>query len=248
MVLLHGWTCHGGYFQPQFDGLGDDFHLIAPDLPGHGAAVEAADQSIEGAADEVAALLSAKDLKDVLLVGWSMGAIIAWSLLQRHGLNRVAGLVTIDMTPKVLNDADWTLGTKDGLDADRNRRVIDAMPRDWPRFAARIARTIFAEGAPETDRNDCVRREIEQNDPTAMAAMWSSLVSQDFRAFQKSMPLPTLLLHGAQSQIYTKEVGEWQRDTLPKAQLRFLDGTGHAPHMERPDAFNEAVATFSRCL
>lgn len=248
LVLLHGWTCHGGYFHPQFEGLADRFHLMAPDLPGHGTAMDAPELTIEAAADSVADLLTKRNLENVILVGWSMGAIVAWSLLQRFGQKRIAGLVTIDMTAKVLNDEDWSLGTTDGLTAERNARVVTSMPLEWPRFARHISRTIFAEGAPETERNDWVRREIEKNDPVAMASMWQSLVSQDYRAFQKTMTLPTLLLHGAESQIYTKDVGVWQRDTLPNAELVLMEGTGHAPHMERPDLFNEALATFCRCL
>ena len=36
LVLLHGWSCHGGFFRPQMEALGRMTRVIAPDLPGHG--------------------------------------------------------------------------------------------------------------------------------------------------------------------------------------------------------------------
>lgn len=249
VVLLHGWTCHGGFFHPQMEALAGKLHLLAPDLPGHGKARPASPLSIESAADRGADLIAEKGLRDVVLVGWSMGAAVAWSLLERHGDARIAGLVTVDMTPRVLNDATWSLGTGDGLTEARNKRVVEAMPTDWPRFADHIARTIFAaDHAVPQAQYDWVRREVGTADPDAMAAMWQSLVEQDFRALLPRLSLPTLVLHGRQSQIYRSAVAEWQAQQLQRPELVIMEDVGHAPHLERPEAFNAALLNFCRRL
>lgn len=246
ILLLHGWTCHGGFFQPQFAGLAGRAHLLAPDLPGHGlTGNRAAPLTVEHAADLCQALLTTRDLRGVVAVGWSMGAAVAWALAERHGTGRLAGLVTIDMTPKVLNDAGWSLGTRDGLDAARNARVVAAMPTSWPRYAERVARTIFAEGRePPEGLTDWVRQEAARCDPAAMAAMWRSLVAQDFRALLPRLDLPCLVVSGARSQLYREEVAAWQVAALPTARLARFEASGHAPHLEEPEAFNAVLGGF----
>ena len=74
------------------------------------------------------------DLDAVTLVGWSMGALVAWEFMRGPESGRVAGIVTIDMVPKVLNDADWQHGLRAGthlydVDIDLTR-----MRDDWPAF------------------------------------------------------------------------------------------------------------------
>lgn len=246
ILLLHGWTCHGGFFQPQFAGLAGQARLLAPDLPGHGqTGRRLLPLTIEQAADHCQALLATRGLRDVVVVGWSMGAAVAWAMADRHGTDRLAGLVTIDMTPKVLNDADWPHGTRDGLDVERNARVVAAMPTSWPRYADRVARTIFATGATVPEAlTQWVRDEAGHCDPGSMAAMWRSLVAQDFRALLPRLDLPCLVVSGARSQLYRAEVSEWQVATLPNAQLARFDASGHAPHLEEPEAFNARLADF----
>ena len=103
VLLLHGWACHGGFFHAQLEGLAIGLHVLAPDLPGHGLTGAAGvPLSIEAAADACADLLAARGLDRVLVVGWSMGAAVAWAMLERHGKARIAGLVVVDMSPRPL--------------------------------------------------------------------------------------------------------------------------------------------------
>ena len=248
VLLLHGWACHGGFFAPQWEGLATDARLVAPDLPGHGRTGDAGGGlSIEAAADACAALLIDRDLSGVVLVGWSMGAAVAWSLIDRHGPDRLAGLVVIDMTPRVLNDDGWRLGIRDGFDRDRNPRAVAAMTEDWPRYAGYVARVIFAEGtAVDAGLAAWVRREMEQADPSALVPIWQSLVGQDFRRLLPRIGLPALIVRGEGSRLYSADVAEWQAAKMPHARIVAFDRSGHAPHLEQPDAFNTALRSFIR--
>ena len=55
-------------------------------------------------------LLSFLDLRDAVLVGQSMGASSIWAFVDLFGTDRIAGLVTIDQTPKLINDSEWEHG------------------------------------------------------------------------------------------------------------------------------------------
>jgi pimeloyl-[acyl-carrier protein] methyl ester esterase len=248
ILFLHGWTCHGGFFAPQFDGLAGEFHLIAPDLPGHGTAPRAG-LTIEDAADAVHRLIENRALDRPLIVGWSMGAAVAWSLIARHGTDRLAGLVVVDMSPKVLNDDTWGLGLRNGLDAARNAHVLGAMAANWPTYARAVARNIFADGTDAASPLETwTAAEIARNDPAAMTAMWRSLTAQDFRSLIPEIRLPVLIAHGANSRIYAAATADWMAGRLADVEVEVFEASGHAPHLEEPAAFNAMLSRFLRSL
>lgn len=99
IIFLHGWTMNGSAFDQQIELLGDEFQCFAPDLPGHGSSAHLT-ASIDASADFLRDLINNNGLNDVLLVGWSMGAAIAWNYLRRFGSTKVAGLITVDMSQR----------------------------------------------------------------------------------------------------------------------------------------------------
>lgn len=250
ILFLHGWACHGGFFAPQLEGLSSEARVLAPDLVANASAGgAAAAPSIEQIADACADLIAERNLRDIVLAGWSMGAIVAWSLIERHGLGRIAGLVVIDISPRILNDACWRLGTRDGLDAARSRRFETVMQRDWPRIAERVGGAMLADGGQADPRLRawCVG-EIRKGDPAVLAPLWHSLAAQDFRALLPRIDRPVLVVNGARSRLYAPEVAAWQASRLPHASRASFAQSGHTPHLEEPEAFNLAVSRFQRAL
>ncbi|MFB9950644.1 alpha/beta fold hydrolase [Rhizobium puerariae] len=242
VVLLHGWSCHSGFFDPQFSALAGETIVIAPDLPGHGRTADKSELTIEGAADEVAALLSEKDLHDTVLAGWSMGAHVAYSLVERHGTERLACLVIEDMTAKVLNDDGWKLGTSDGTDSARNAQILGTIESHWPQLSYRIADRIFAREA-ETDPEMLAFAvtQIGAADPKLLRAMWASLTAQDFRALLPGIDIPAHLVTGARSRLYHRRVASWQAEHIRHATIHTFEASGHAPHLEEPGKFNRLL-------
>lgn len=239
VVLLHGWSCHGGFFYPQLSALAGETLVLAPDLPGHGRTADKAELTIEGAADTLATLLVENDLHDIVLVGWSMGAHVAYSLIERHGSERLSCLVVEDMTAKVLNDQGWNLGTRDGMTAERNAGILDAIVPNWSQLYPKIAKRIFAEGQDlKPDIFAFARDEIGKADPRLLQPMWRSLTNLDFRALLPAIDIPTHLVTGARSALYRYEVALWQAGRIPDATVHSFAASGHAPHLEEPEKFN----------
>ena len=224
--------------------------MLAPDLPGHGLTGTAGlPLSIEAAGDACADLLATRDLDRVLVVGWSMGAAVAWSMLERHGAARIAGLVVVDMSPRPLNDAGWRLGLRDGLDLARSDRAAAAMPGAWPAFTERIVHSLLPRDLPRDEALAAwAHAEVAGCDPQAMAAMWHSLVAQDFRALVPRIACPTLLAYGMRSALYRPGVLSWMADRSPATRVVRFHHSGHAPHLTEAAAFNEALSAFRREL
>lgn len=249
VLLVHGWAAHGGFFAPQLAALAARHRVIAPDFAGHGASRSAdAAPTIAGMADDLAELMVGLGLKNVLAVGWSMGASVLWELLGRGGDSPISGLVIIDMTPRILNDETWRLGLSDGFDAEKSASAITSMQADWAQFSRRVAGNVFGpDGAPEL-LTRFARTAFAANDPAVMAQAWDSMTTFDARALVPVIATPTLVTYGARSKLYAPGVSAWLADTAPyAARVAFLR-SGHAPHLEEPERFNSLISEFATIL
>jgi pimeloyl-ACP methyl ester carboxylesterase len=250
LLLVHGWGASGRFFHEQQSALQNDFRVVTPDLRGHGATPFAGAPSVEMLAGDLVALANSLDLEDAVAVGWSMGAMVLWRALGLGLTNRLAGMVVVDMTPRIVNDADWKLGLKGGYDLKAAGAARRAMLSDWPAFVAAMARSIVAEGL-EAERRRLVEwlaLAVERNAPEPLAHLWGSLAEQDFRADLGGFGLPTVIAHGERSQLYPLETSLWLQSRLPDARRAAFGRSGHAPHLEEPEAFNQLIAEFAASL
>ncbi|MGB6318905.1 MAG: alpha/beta fold hydrolase, partial [Litorimonas sp.] len=96
VLLLHGFTDSLEGWESVADELDEDFRVIRPDLPGHGLSGADADGDLSNAAtvEAVAAFMSATGTHDAVIVGNSLGGLIAWRLAEAHP-DRVSGLVLL---------------------------------------------------------------------------------------------------------------------------------------------------------
>lgn len=243
LVLLHGLACHGGFFAEQIAALAARHRVLAPDLPGHGGSAAHGARTVEAAAEAVCKLLDDRDLGDATLVGWSMGAQIAYAAYARDRGARIGRLVIVDMTPKMLTEDGWSLGVTGGLDRTRAERAARAMEADWRACLPAVAANMFAAGreAPEPLRRFALE-ELSRADGAVVAALWRSLTEQDFRPLLPTIAVPVAIVHGAQSRIYGSAVARYQAEAIPQARLVAFAGSGHSPHLEEPAAFTRLLA------
>jgi len=246
LLLLHGWSAHGGFFAPQMELAQLGRRIIVPDLPGHGRNRRPRTSlSIADLADALENFLTARDLNDVALLGWSMGATVAFDYIARRGAHRIASLVVVDMSARIVNDKHWKLGLASGLDARGAEIAADAMARDWPRYARRIAPSLFAPGlAPDHKLLAFAQASIADNDGDTLASLWHSLAQADHRPTLASIAKPCLVIAGEQSKLYRPAVTQWLASRIPGSHHVMIPAAGHTPQMEQPAAFNTAIAAF----
>ena len=216
-------------------------------MRGHGrsSAYGPAD-GIDTLARDLEQLLAHLDLDAVTLVGWSMGALVAWEFMRGPESGRVAGIVTIDMVPKVLNDADWQHGLRAGthlydVDIDLTR-----MRDDWPAFTRAYVPKVFAAGKTDA-RSELIRKMtalVSDNDVESMAHLWTSLVEANYIGAARGTNVPTLITYGRLSQVYDEEAAAWMDENIPNSRRVPFADAGHAPHLEEPEEFNAALADF----
>jgi len=118
VLLLHGWSGSRKYFAPCMDMLAATCRVIAMDLRHHGDSGRPQHGfHVARLAADVNDLLTALDLKDVYVVGTSMGAAVIWSYIENYRTSRLGGAVFVDQAPLQNIAEDWRLGSKGCYDA-----------------------------------------------------------------------------------------------------------------------------------
>jgi pimeloyl-[acyl-carrier protein] methyl ester esterase len=247
LLCIHGWAADSRFFDLQAQALSAHFRVVRPDLRGHGASSRLAPFTLDQLARDCAAIAEALNLDRVIVVGWSMGAMVAWRAMASDPAfaARIAGLVVIDMAARITNGPDWDLGlsTQDE-DSDDSARLTAAMRRDWPAFAAAFTPNVFAPNPPPglTALSAAL---FANNDPTVMAAFWTSMAETDCRADVASIGAPMLICYGDHSRLYHSQSAHWLAGAAGRGHAVGFAHSGHAPHLEEPELFNRLTLEFA---
>ena len=105
LVFAAPWALNSDYWEYQMTPLSArGLRCVAYDRRGHGRSDEPAHgYDLDSLADDLAAVMDQADLRDVTLIGHSMGAAEVVRYLTRHGTRRVARLALIaPVTPALL--------------------------------------------------------------------------------------------------------------------------------------------------
>ena len=226
MLLLHGMLGETDNWDATLPALARaGYRALAPRLPVYTAPL--ADTSVEGLARLVQSLLDAL-ARPAVLVGNSLGG---------HVAALVAHTRPSDVPALVLSGAsgmgEVSLGT--------------SMPRRHDRaFVADRTAFTFYDPAHATDTLVDKMMDViaDREQVTRLVRMSRSASGTPLADILPRLPMPTLLVWGREDRITPPEVAEAFADRLPDARIAWIEACGHAPMIEHPDAFNEALLTF----
>ena len=245
VVALHGWGARGQFFDDLAQRLGWVADLIALDLAGHGTERGADDLSLAAMASQVHKTLQSLDGRPCFLLGWSMGAGVAFEYLKIYGSDGLSGLIIEDMSPKPVNGPDWNLGLRNSYCEEDVLRTVGHIRQGWQDYGPRVWRATFADlSTARRFENDPLFALFLDNETDPMARAWQSIMSLDARDMLASVELPILCLMGTKSHVYGPDLAEWYRKKLKNGQVEMIEGAGHAPHLEKAQSFAEQVSAF----
>ncbi|MFA5773863.1 MAG: alpha/beta hydrolase [Ilumatobacteraceae bacterium] len=244
LVLLHGVGARADRWMRNIPGLTNaGFHVFALDFPGHGFATKGQNQpaSVPAYADFVEAFIAKKNFGPTVLIGTSLGGHVAATVsVRRPDLVRALVLVgTVGIVP-VGQDRRERTGTRlrqtsleaietklRGLIHDDTRFVTD----EWIREEHSIN---TSPGAADS---------LEQIGEYFRLHLDSDLVGAELAALVHQ--LPVLLVWGTHDVAFPPEMALACQALLGgQIPLVFLENTGHAPYLERPDTFNKVITDF----
>ena len=194
VLLLSAWTFDASSWGSQIAALdAKGFRCVAPDRRGHGRSeMPSSGYDLETLTDDVAAIIEARDLRDVTLVGFSMGTAEAVNYLGRYGSDRIARLVLVAPTTPFL------VKTEDNPDAVPKAMIEAdnaAVARDFAKWIAANEAPFFTPDTPEITRTWIREMMLSVPLPVALACRKTTAFA-DLRAAAARIDRPTLILHG----------------------------------------------------
>ena len=240
VVLLAGFRAPRTSWARQVRALDRAGHrVIAVDLRGHGTS-GTGDQTTTMArrGADLADLLEALDVRDAVLVGASMGGNTVWAYLDAFGADRVAGVIIVDQTPRMLNSAEWPHGFYDYDEGNRDTFFASDIP-DPGRFP------LTRKGLPRIIR---LLRALDTSLPRTLStdelAVLGDHATADWRPVIARTTVPVLFVAGAQSELWPSSHAGASAALSPLAASVVIARDGHAANIEQWREFNRIMLSF----
>lgn len=245
VVLLHGRGHAATMWFPLLPELGKSRRVIAVDLPGFGHASTAPFRSggAEGAVryfvDPVETLLLEQGIRDPIVIGHSLGGLVALEIALRGALtpSRLVLIGGMGLGPQMTH---------------LTRAFFRAGPE---RVARSVGPKLFGRIAPYPDtelgrRLSALEYELYsvrggRQAPTAAFNALFPPIGAAFNRFERlpSVRTPSLLVWGEKDQVFPLEVGEAAARVMPAAEL-LIEPLGHSPHLEAPERVLPRIVEF----
>ncbi len=240
VVLLHGiGGGRGGWDSTGAALAGAGCRALAVDLPGYGASPPVEPFDLTGFAAAVLRLLDAVDAERAVLVGHSMGGMVAQELAARSP-GRLQALVLVGTSP--------AFGRPDG---DWQREFVRARcaPLDaglgMAGLAAQLVPTLVAPGLP-ADRLAAAQALMAGVPEHTYRRTLAALVGFDRRADLARIAVPTLVVTGEHDRTAPPDVAQRMAARIAASACTIVAGAGHLLPLERPEAFNRVLLAFLR--
>jgi len=250
LVLVPGLAATARIFEPLAADLARDHRVVVVELPGHGRnAVRSAPPGLALAAKQIAKAIGSRGLRDVTLVGWSLGATACYELLSGPAAASVAALVSVEQTPRLMLEPEtaWTHAAFGGLDTAGARQLLKEIAADPDAFVTNLMTASFAANSEPDPRLVAeLVAEARGCDAGAVRALLVEALVQDWRDWLTELTLPTLFIHGAHSQVYPTDVGGWLEQAVAGSRLVRFEASGHSPFLEETDRFASVIRDFVR--
>lgn len=240
VVFVHGWAVSSDVWRYQMAPLSAQCRCVAYDKRGHGRSSDPGrGYDYDALADDLAAVLDRLDLRNVVLVGHSMGPAEIVRYISRHGTERVSRLVLISSAlPFMLKTPD----NPDGIDADNLQERRRQWLRDFPKFLVSNARSFVT---PETSEETVawIANLGMQASFKGLVDLNHAITETDQRADVSRIKLPTLLIHGAQDKSAPLELTSKRLAAMVSgSQLKIYEGAPHGLLLTHSDRLNADLA------
>lgn len=248
VVLIHGYPLDGSSWEKQTAALLEAGHrVITYDRRGFGRSSKPTDgYDYDTFAADLATILDTLDLRDAVLVGFSMGTGEVGRYLGTYGSERVAKAVFLGSLEPYLLQAD---DNPEGLPQSVFDGLFAAVQADRYAFF-----TEFFAGFFNTDEflgNRLSQEALDANQQLAYnasphASVWAQPTwLTDFRGDIEKIDVPALIVHGTADNILPIEAtGRRFAKALPSAEYAEIDGAPHGMLWTHANEVNQLLLNF----
>jgi sigma-B regulation protein RsbQ len=243
IVFVHGFGCDQEMWRFVAPDFAVDHRVVLLDLVGSGKSdLSAYDPqkygSLRGYATDVVEVCRELDLRDVVLVGHSVSAMIGVLALQQAP-EVFGALVMVGPNPRYVDDGEYV----GGFSRTDISGLLDALDANHLGWSAQMAPVIMGnpdrpELAAELTNSFC------RTDPDIARQFARVTFLSDNRADLPGVCVPTLVLQCDQDVIAPAVVGRYVHEHVPGSTFVQLRATGHVPHLSAPEETTAAIRDF----
>ncbi len=240
IVLLHGIGAHAGGFRYQIAALSDTYRVIAWNAPGYILSENLKPDWPKCAdyAEVVAAMLDALALRKVYVLGSSLGTMHAACFAAKYP-DRVAKLVLIGTPMGLAGAAEAEV--KRAL-AAREKRILD----EGPLLNAQASMVRLAGPKASPAAKGLMLEMLKAINRPGYIQAGRMVIDVDMEALARAIKAPTLLIHGRDDRNAPLADAEKLAKFFTDARVAVLDGHGHLPEIEAPQAVAALLRDFLR--
>ncbi len=232
MLFLHGLAGNSRSWQKQFETFSKTHRVIAWDAPGFGGS-DGVGADVDIFAHTLLGLLDQIGVENLNLTGHSMGGIVA---------GRLAGLYPARIKALILSCTFWGGALPKGspLGTGYQARIDSLKTLPAKTYGRERAAAMLAPGA-SPDVIELAADIASETRPDGLASAAQMLQETDNRAYLTELKIPTTVLSGENDPVISSETSDIMADLIPGAKAVAITGAGHAPYLEHPEAYNNAV-------
>lgn len=226
IILLHGLFGSLANFEHTIAYFSKNFEVVVPHLPLY--SLDTKNTSVEGMVVFLENLLEQEDMKNVVLVGNSLGGHVALVYTLRNPGN-VKGLL---------------LTGSSGL---FERAFGDSLPRrgDYDYIKQKTEQTFYNPHMASKELIDDVFGIVSDREKALrVVVLAKSAIRHHLGQELSNIHVPCSLIWGKQDSITPPFVAEEFHKLIPQSELHWIDECGHAAMMEQPEIFNKLMEQF----
>jgi pimeloyl-ACP methyl ester carboxylesterase len=231
MLFVHGWCCDHTYFAPQMEHFAARHRVVSVDLRGHGES-DKPDQAytMTGFADDLAWLSEQLEIEPAVIVGHSMGGIIAFEMAARHP-DRVSAVVGVDAPMIPANSLrDRAPELLEGLISSAHQDVVRGF----------VSQGMFLP-TDDAERSAQIAEHMAQAPQHVMvSALEETLINYDTEASAAKCTTPALLINSNPHSVNIDRLSE----LCPHMVFGQTVGSGHFNQLEVPEQVNAMIERF----
>ncbi|MCD8520834.1 MAG: alpha/beta hydrolase [Saccharospirillaceae bacterium] len=245
VLLLHGFSANKETWLTFAAALPQNYHLIIPDLAGHGETPAPLNQdyNLIRQAERLRQLMSTTGVSQFHIAGNSMGGAISAIYASRYP-QQILSLTLIDAAGvespqpseymQALAEGKNPLIATDEESFEYRWNFVMSEPPllPWPLRPVVVRKTLAREN---------INREIFAD----MLATREELEAGDFeQQLSEKVTMPTLIIWGENDRVLDVSAAQVFKEKLPQAQVKIYPGIGHLPMVEIPDETAELYSRF----
>ncbi len=248
ILFSHGWPLSGDAWDGQMLFFAQQgYRVVAHDRRGHGRSDQpATGNDMDTYADDLAAVIEALDLGDIILVGHSTGGGEIAHYVGRHGTARVAKMVLVGAVPPTMARSE---AYPNGLPIEVFDGIRKGVVGNRSQFYLDLTTPFYGFNREGVAANEGLRQSFWQQ------GMAGSILGQylcirefsevDYTSDLEAIDVPTLIVHGDDDQIVPiGNSAELSSKIVPNATLKIYEGGSHGLTATHQDRFNADLLAF----